>query len=129
MNLKDYAETWVRTRGLLDEDSDYNGMLGEGLLKLIETFREEGHSGYSASLTKEMFYRLLNDFQSGQEADYRKAKPVETKTTEVPYKAKLEEPKIEWRTKTYMFFLIARNNIVRFLDWQLNLIHKFINWI
>ena len=75
MNLEEYAKIWVKSRGLLDKDSDYNGMLGKCLLRLIATFGKEGHSGYSASLTKEMFYRLLNDYDSGQNPELRKAKP------------------------------------------------------
>jgi hypothetical protein len=79
MNLHQYAKVWVKSRGLLDKDSDYDGMLGQAILELIDIFRTQRHSGYSANLVKEMFYRLLNDYDSGQEADYKKAKPKERK--------------------------------------------------
>lgn len=44
--------------GLLDPDSDYDGMLGQAVMDLIRVFSEQGHSGYSASATIELFHEL-----------------------------------------------------------------------
>jgi len=68
--LQTYAYDWLKSRGFFDEDSDYEGMLGEAILELVEVFSRQGHSGFSAGLTKEMFYRLLADFEGGVSADY-----------------------------------------------------------
>ena len=70
--LQTYAYDWLKSRGLFDEDSDYNGMLGEAVLELVKVFSKQGHSGFSAGLTKEMFYRLLADFENGVDADWHK---------------------------------------------------------
>jgi hypothetical protein len=59
-NLIDHANTELKKHGMFDKDSDYDGMLGEGVLELVTTFANQGHSGYSAMLTREMFYKLSN---------------------------------------------------------------------
>jgi len=77
--LQAYAYKWLRSRGLFDEDSDYDGMLGEAILELVKVFSKQRHSGFSAGLAKEMFYRLLADYESGQDADYNKRKVEDEK--------------------------------------------------
>ena len=72
--LQSYAYEWLKSRGVFDEDADYGGMLGKAVLELVKVFSKQGHSGFSAGLAKEMFYRLLADFESGQDPDYGKAK-------------------------------------------------------
>lgn len=59
-NLKSHAEFELRRAGLFDRDSDYGGMIGPAVMKMIEVFREEGHSGFSATLTLDIFNRLAN---------------------------------------------------------------------
>jgi hypothetical protein len=39
-------------------DSDYGGMLGDAVIKMLEQFAEEGHSGMSASMAISLFERL-----------------------------------------------------------------------
>jgi len=77
--LQTYAYRWLKSRGFFDKDSDYNGMLGKAVLELVRIFSKQGHSGFSAGLTKEMFYRLLADFEGGQNADYNKPKVKDEK--------------------------------------------------
>lgn len=59
-NLINHANEQLSKTGLLDEDSDYNGELGKGVLELITTFAKQGHSGYSAAMARELFYKLSN---------------------------------------------------------------------
>lgn len=59
-NLVKHAEKELKKAGLFDKDSDYDGMLGEGVLELITTFANQGHSGFSAQMTRELFYKLSN---------------------------------------------------------------------
>lgn len=53
-----HAKEELNRAGLLDKDSDYNGMIGEAVLELMEKFAEQGHSGFSAHLTIDVFQRL-----------------------------------------------------------------------
>lgn len=57
-NLVAYAESEMRRAGLFDEDSDYGGMLGPAVLKMIETFSGEAHSGMSAGLAISIFEKV-----------------------------------------------------------------------
>lgn len=59
-NLIDHATKELTKSGLFDADSDYDGELGKGVLELITTFANQGHSGYSAKVTRELFYKLSN---------------------------------------------------------------------
>lgn len=61
-NLVDHAKKELDRVGLFDKDSDYDGELGKGVLELIQTFANQGHSGFSAQMTRELFYKL-SDFQ------------------------------------------------------------------
>ena len=45
--------------GLFDADSDYGGMIGQSVKELLELFSEQGHSGFSAGLTADLFHRLV----------------------------------------------------------------------
>jgi len=59
-NLVNHAQKELQRVGLFDKDSDYDGALGEGVLELITTFANQGHSGMSAEMTRELFYKLSN---------------------------------------------------------------------
>lgn len=59
-NLVNHAKEQLTKAGLFGKDSDYDGELGKGVLELIEVFANQGHSGYSASLTRELFNKLSN---------------------------------------------------------------------
>lgn len=59
-NFIRWAREEVERAGLLEPDSDYDGMLGEEVLKLVETFDGAGHSGFSAALTASIFARLAD---------------------------------------------------------------------
>lgn len=55
-----HAERELRLAGLLDELSDYDGMLGNAVLELIALFAEQGHSGASAFMVAELFAKLAS---------------------------------------------------------------------
>lgn len=64
-SLVSHAEKELKAAGLFDADSDYGGMLGPAVMKMVEVFANEGHSGYSASMTLHLFskvaqYKLLS---------------------------------------------------------------------
>lgn len=56
-NLELHAEAELRKAGLFDKDSDYNGAIGEQVMKLIRSL-DEGHSGCSMALTLAAFERV-----------------------------------------------------------------------
>lgn len=59
MSLRQDAEENLRMAGLFDKDSDYNGMLGEAVMKLVNTHLDEGHSGMSHEYVLMLFNRVI----------------------------------------------------------------------
>lgn len=57
-DLVTFAEDEMRRAGLFDKDSDYGGMLGDAVLKMVKTFSDEGHSGMSASMAIRIFEKV-----------------------------------------------------------------------
>jgi hypothetical protein len=62
-NLVRHAHAELLRAGLWDEDSDYRGMLADAVFDLVKVFAEQGHSGFSASMARDLFAKL-SDFQS-----------------------------------------------------------------
>lgn len=58
-NLVTYAEKELKLAGFYDEDSDYGGVLPESILKVVEAFSDEGHSGGSAAVSIALLQKLL----------------------------------------------------------------------
>lgn len=58
-NLTDYAKDELTRAGLFDKDSDYEGMLGNAALEIIEVFAKQGHSGMSASIVTSLVEKLM----------------------------------------------------------------------
>lgn len=57
-NLEAYAKSEMEIAGLFDKDSDYGGMIGEAVMKLIKVFADEGHSGFSAPMAINIFEKV-----------------------------------------------------------------------
>ena len=60
--LVDFAHDRLQEWGLFDKDSDYGGMLGEAVMELVETFSDQGHSGMSAALTRQVFNTIFDAY-------------------------------------------------------------------
>ena len=60
--LVDFAKTELDKAGLFSKDGDYEGMLGNAVMELIKVFASQGHSGFSAQLTRELF-NLVSDYK------------------------------------------------------------------
>lgn len=56
---KHYAE--LRSAGVFDKDSDYGGMLGKSVMRLIAVSSMERHSGMSHSLALSIYNKLQSD--------------------------------------------------------------------
>ena len=58
MSERENAKRNLELAGLLDKYSDYGGMLGEAVMRLIDMHFNEGHSGSSHAMAVELFYRV-----------------------------------------------------------------------
>lgn len=59
-NLCAFAKKELGLAGLFDKDSDYDGMLGEAVMELMQVFSGQGHSGCSAAMTMAIFDKLAD---------------------------------------------------------------------
>lgn len=57
-NLTEFARRELEIAGLFNPDSDYGGHLGEAVLKMVELFAAEDHSGMSANLAISLFEKV-----------------------------------------------------------------------
>lgn len=63
-NRHEFFTRRVKELGLLDKDSDYDGMLGKAVLELSEVFGKQGHSGFSANATRSIFNQLMDEWEN-----------------------------------------------------------------
>ena len=63
MNMAERALNELKLAGMdpenPNEDSDYNGQVGVAVAQLLDIFQKQGHSGASAMLVANIFYRLV----------------------------------------------------------------------
>lgn len=59
-NLTTHARYELQVAGLFDADSDYGGMIGDAVMALVDVFAEQGHSGFSAAMTLDIFNTVAN---------------------------------------------------------------------
>ena len=57
-NLVDYAKEELNRIGMIDSGEPYNDAVTKAILDLIELFASQGHSGFTASYTVNVFKRL-----------------------------------------------------------------------
>jgi len=57
-NLADYARYELERAGWFKEDGVYGDMMGKAVMKMIEVFSDEGHSGMSAGVAVGLFKTL-----------------------------------------------------------------------
>lgn len=60
MTTTEVAIKELERAGLFSKDSDYEGLIGEAVKELLLVFQKQGHSGWSANLTSNIFRRLVN---------------------------------------------------------------------
>lgn len=65
--LVDHAERELKLAGMIgdsnesdDIDAKYNNLVAKAVLELMKKFSEQGHSGFSASMVREIFNKLTN---------------------------------------------------------------------
>lgn len=61
--LEIHAREELKLAGMFDKNSDYGGMIGNAVMELIKVFAEQDHSGYSASMVRNIFNKLA-DFKT-----------------------------------------------------------------
>ena len=60
MSLIEHAKTELQAIGMLGSEDEMNTMMSDNIMQLIETFAEQGHSGFSATYCINMFTKLAN---------------------------------------------------------------------
>lgn len=60
MSVREDAKQNLEMAGLFKKDSDYGGMIGEAVMKLVNTHLDEGHSGMSHKLALHLFNKVIN---------------------------------------------------------------------
>lgn len=58
MSLLIHAKQELEAAGLFDKNSDYNGMIAESVMQLMQVFSMQGHSGMCAAIVSELFGKL-----------------------------------------------------------------------
>lgn len=58
MSLVEHARKELELAGWFGDDGPYNGMFGPAIIKMIEVFAAEGHSGMSAGIAIQLFSTL-----------------------------------------------------------------------
>ena len=56
--LVEFAVRELDRLGMFDDDADYEGNLGRAVVELLEVFSKQGHSGFSAFATVDLFSTL-----------------------------------------------------------------------
>lgn len=59
-NLIKHAEYELQKAGLFDDNSDYDGKIGEAVMELMKVFSNQNCSGFSASLIISLFSKLAD---------------------------------------------------------------------
>lgn len=59
MSITDFARAELERAGWFDDDGFYGDMMGHAVLRMVEQFAKEGHSGMSASIAAGLFNRLV----------------------------------------------------------------------
>lgn len=60
MSIMSHAKREMKIAGLFDVDSDYGGMTGHAVMRAVEVWSKEGHSGYSHALALRVFSKVVN---------------------------------------------------------------------
>jgi hypothetical protein len=84
--LIEHAREELQRAGLFDKDC-YDGLIGEAVLRLIETHAKEGHSGASSDLVLSVFQKL---------AKFQVLTPV---TSDAAEWEKIPEERLPWEQR------------------------------
>ena len=60
MSIQEFAKSELERAGWFSTDGFYGGLMGQAVMKMIDDFAKEGHSGMSASIAVDIFKTLAN---------------------------------------------------------------------
>ena len=115
--LTEFAKEELDREGLFDKDV-YDGMIGKSVMELIEVFSKQGHSGYSAFIVREIFYKLSNfkplnnnitnnsdEWNEVGDGFYQNKRNPSIFTNDVKYYYDIDDKRVKWYklpfTKTF----------------------------
>lgn len=59
MSIREDAKKNLEMAGLFKKDSDYGGMIGDAVMKLVNAHLDEGHSGFSHEMSLHIFNKVI----------------------------------------------------------------------
>ncbi len=65
--LIEYAKRELELAGMYEDNHEYNKMVADAVLDLVKLFSKQGHSGFSAGMTRSMFNIVV---------DYKPLSPI-----------------------------------------------------
>lgn len=80
MTFTETAIEQIKAKGMLSKESDYGGEIGKNLIQLLKIFQKQHHSGVSAYVVAELFYRLVKNSGYFSSADMKQAYKARKKT-------------------------------------------------
>lgn len=66
MDRHTYFTERLNHLGMFDSDSDYNGLIGQYVERMSQSFKDQRHSGGSAASTLGLFNQLMQEWESQQ---------------------------------------------------------------
>ena len=84
MNRHELFKKRLAELGMYDDDSDYDGMIGEAVEELSAVFGEQGHSGASAGITIGLFNKLMNEYNDGSSKMWHGVNIPDTPISDIP---------------------------------------------
>ena len=79
MSIEKFARRELEITGWFKEDGMYDGMIGPSVMRLIEVFAAEGHSGLSANIAISLFERVARQEPlsplSGEDHEWNEVEP------------------------------------------------------
>lgn len=65
MTRHEYFIKRLKEMGAFDKDAAYGGMIGKAIEKLSLCFEGQGHSGFSAGITNQLWGQLMKEWGDG----------------------------------------------------------------
>lgn len=64
MNFRQFARLWLEQHELFANGSDYDGMIGETVMQLVEKLAEQRHSGGSMHRCMDALTRIYQEYEA-----------------------------------------------------------------
>lgn len=115
--LVSHAKLELSLSGIDAPDADYDGAIATAIMELIEVFASQGHSGFSAEMTLDIFWRLVHFKPLSSLTD----DPTEWReVTEVVYSQEQAEQGMRMWQSTRLASVFSEDNGKTWIDKETN---------